>query len=161
MAERRKPIYRYDTDTYECSYCGRPFTDVKEASQCPCVPPGATPENPYLFSENRDCGFCGTPTMQALSPHPNCPYHKGEQSERCMVNVVFAARDCACRIIGDGTLQHPLTIKRCPLHAAAAGLRDAAKAVLDNTLACVGGGRLLRTHLVKALLDAVLDAERE
>lgn len=36
-----------------------------------------------------------------------------------MVQAVYAGSACKCQIVGNGTLQHPLDVSRCAMHAAA------------------------------------------
>ena len=34
-----------------------------------------------------------------------------------LVDCTLAPQPCGCRIVGNGTLPHPLDIKRCPKHS--------------------------------------------
>lgn len=69
-----------------------------------------------------------------------CPDHNlaiGSAPQYCgpepFIQAVYAGQPCGCQIIGNGTLPHPLDIKRCAKHDAApemlAELRECAAAL--------------------------------
>ena len=48
-------------------------------------------------------------------------YYSGEEP---FVQATYRDHGCGCRIVGNGTLPHPLAIKWCPEHAAAPELLE-------------------------------------
>ena len=53
-----------------------------------------------------------------------------EQGTGHLLNCTFATQPCGCKIIGNGTIPHPLEIEWCPKHAAAPDLLAACEAML-------------------------------
>jgi hypothetical protein len=49
-----------------------------------------------------------------------------------MVQATYAGQPCGCQIVGNGTLQHPLDVKRCPTHETAPKMYEALRALTLN-----------------------------
>lgn len=100
--------------------------------------------------------------MSAHTPGPrgSLPYYDNPPG----IQATYAAQPCGCRIEGNGTLPHPLTIERCPAHAAALTLLEAAKVVLAGLVERVRlapSGAVPVFDGIADLADAINEAEGE
>ena len=68
-----------------------------------------------------------------------------------MTNIVCAPLPCGCRITGNGTLQFPVTVERCPACQAACNEHEALLAVAEaaRNLTADNGGRALDDALAR------------
>ena len=67
------------------------------------------------------------------------------------LQATFKVQPCGCKIVGNGTLPHPLDIEYCPKHAAATELLEVCKAVdwwMTFDVPCPGAQ--LRAAIIKA-----------
>ena len=50
------------------------------------------------------------------------------------VQATYAAQPCGCEIIGNGTIPHPLDVKRCAMHEASFGLLEALREIMAHPM---------------------------
>lgn len=71
---------------------------------------------------------------------PNTPFAIGAAPQYCgpepLLQAIYREPGCGCRVVGNGTLPHPLAISYCPKHAAAPEMAEALSrlvALVDET----------------------------
>lgn len=57
------------------------------------------------------------------------PMNNGQKGTLCY--ATYQPLTCGCCVTGDGSLQFPLTVQQCPMHAAAPALLDSLKELTD------------------------------
>lgn len=97
----------------ECIWCGHRLADHGQDEKCLTFKtPAKTPAN-LTFSPK--CELVNVrPRGSSLAVNPTSYM---TTDDGALLNAVLRPLPCGCKVIGNGTLRHPLTVKLCAVHA--------------------------------------------
>lgn len=97
-----------------------------------------------------------TPEPTDLYDHPDSEFRRAH----ILLNKLFDAKGCKCRVEGHGTIPSPVIIDFCPLHAAGPTMFDALEKAADTFADTRRAMEILARHAVAEAMRIAEDHAR-